>query len=135
MVRRGIVRCNNCGWYQPWIASNNWSGPRAASYCRKCGRRNRFRPAIYLPNGQRVAGLESRGRKNAVDFYGRPNHDPRRALIAEAKARNLRSRVGVIVDEDELVVQETLSFADRVQERIDSLRDLVESSSNPGNQE
>ena len=56
-------------------------------------------------------------------------------LAAEARARNLRFRVGVTIDEDELVVQETLSFADRVQERIDSLRALIDSSSNPGNQE
>ncbi len=90
---------------------------------------------VYLPNGARIGGKASRGRKSGVDFYPRPPHDPRRALIAEAKARNLRSRVGVIVDEDELVVQETLSFADRVQERIDSLRALIDSSSNLGNQE
>lgn len=135
MVRRGIVKCNNCHWFQPWIASNNWRGPRAASYCRKCGRRNRFRPDIYLHNGQRMAGVTSRGRKSSCDFYPRPRHDPRRALIAEAKARNIRLRTGISIDEEELVVQETLSFAERVQERIDSLRDLIESSSNPGNQE
>ena len=90
---------------------------------------------VYLPNGTRIGGKASRGRKSGVDFYPRPSHDPRRALIAECRARNLRYRVGVSVDEDELVVQETLSFAERVQERIDSLRDLVKSSSNPGNQE
>jgi len=89
----------------------------------------------YLPNGQRCSGLQQRGRKNACDFYPRPKHDPPRALSAEARARNLRYKVGVVIDEDELVAQETLSFAERVQERIDSLRDLVESNSNPGNQE
>lgn len=135
MVRCGIVKCCNCNWFQPWHASNNWKGPRAASYCRKCGRRNRFRPDSYLPNGQRCAGLPSRGRKNAVDFYPRPRHDPLRALAAESKARNIRLRTGVSVEEEELVVQETLSFAERVQERIDSLRALIDSSSNPGNQE
>ena len=135
MIRRGIVKCNNCNWFQPWCASNNWRGPRAASYCRKCGRRNRFRPDRYLPNGQRCAGLPSRGRKNAVDFYPRPGHDPRRALIAEAKARNIRLQAGSNVEEEELVRQETLSFADRVQERIDSLRQMIQSNSNPGNQE
>lgn len=80
----------------------------------------------YLPNGQRCAGLQQRGRKNAVDFYPRPAHDPARALAAEARARNLRFRVGVNVDEDELVRQETLSFAERVQERIDSLKELLQ---------
>ena len=126
MIRRGIVKCNNCHWFQPWIASNNWRGPRAASYCRKCGQRNRFRPDIYLPNGQRMAGLTSRGRKSGCDFYPRPGHDPRRALIAEAKARNIRLQAGSNVEEEELVRQETLSFAERVQERIDSLRELLD---------
>ncbi len=135
MVDRGIVKCNNCNHFQGWVASRKWKGPRAATYCRNCGRRNRFRPMAYLPNGQRCSGLQQRGRKNACDFYPRPKHDPSRALAAEARARNLRFRVGVTIDEDELVVQETLSFADRVQERIDSLRALIDSSSNPGNQE
>ena len=79
----------------------------------------------YLPNGQRRNGLQQRGRKNACDFYPRPAHDPASALAAEARARNLRFRVGVIIDEDELVVQETLSFAERVQERINELERLI----------
>lgn len=45
--------------------------------------------------------------------------------MAEAKARNLRARVGVIVDEEEIIDQETLSFRERVQERIDELERLI----------
>ena len=89
----------------------------------------------YLSNGKRCSGLQQRGRKNAVDFYPRPAHDPARALAAEARARNLRFRVGVTVDEDEIVSQETLSFRERVQERIDELTRLKDSTNNPGNQE
>ena len=55
--------------------------------------------------------------------------------MAEAKARNIRLRARTNVDEDEIVSQETLSFRERVQERIDELTRLKDTTSNPGNQE
>ena len=55
--------------------------------------------------------------------------------MAEAKARNIRLRAGTSVDEDEIVSQETLSFRERVQERIDELTRLRNSTNSQEDRE
>jgi len=61
---------------------------------------------------------ETRGRKPAVMFRRRPEWTIHLQMLLESRARNR----GSIVDEEELVFQETADFKDRVQKRIDLLQ-------------
>lgn len=123
-MRRGIVRCSSCGWFQPWF-SKSLSPKVGDSSCRKCGRRNRFKPDAYATDGSRRSGFRH-GRKSAVAFFSRPDWDPKKALAAEAQARNLRAKEGVFVDIDAMIAQERERLRERVQNRVDQLQELVE---------
>jgi len=119
MMMKGIVMCMKCKHHQPWISRGGGGSQIATSYCRKCGKRNRFYPGRFGPAGQLT---ETRGRPPAVFFRRRPNWTITLQLTSESRARNR----GSIVDEDELMFQETEEFKDRVQKRIDDLQKVKE---------
>lgn len=116
---KGIVMCMKCKHHQPWISRGGGGSQIATSYCRRCGKRNRFYPGRFGPAGQLT---ETRGRPPAVYFRHRPSWTITRQLTSESRARNR----GTIVDEDDLAFQETEEFKDRVQNRIDELQKLKE---------
>ena len=114
---RGIVMCMNCKHHQGWIARSGWRlGKIACSNCRKCGKRNRFYPHRWGDHGQLT---ETRGRKPAVWFRRRPEWTIPRQMNEESKHRNR----GSIVDLEEQMAKETLSFRERVQNRIDEVKE------------
>jgi len=84
-----------------------------------CNRRNRFYPRRFGIGG----GLtETRGRPPAVVFRRRPSWTIRQQLTSESRMRNR----GSIIDEDELIAQETERLRERVNKRIEDLELIKE---------
>jgi hypothetical protein len=57
--------------------------PTIDTRCTNCGKRKQFKP-----NRVRSHYYRNAGRIRNVEFYKRPEHMPRKALLEEAKARN-----------------------------------------------
>jgi membrane protease subunit (stomatin/prohibitin family) len=120
-MMKGIVMCQACKHHQPWASKGQNRHPKtiATSNCHKCGKRNRFYPNRFRGDGKLT---ETRGRKPAVYFRRRPEWTIHLQMASESRARNR----GSIVDEDELMFQETEEFKDRVQKRIEELEEIKE---------
>ena len=77
---RGIWRCKGgCNRWNIYVSRlKNILDPTIDTRCSNCGQRKKFK----------ALRLGDRGRPRNIEFWKRPEHMPRHALLAEARMRN-----------------------------------------------